>query len=69
MHELAHPLEEYNEGDGKSKVQSLVTGMKDGKRSFKCEIAPPQGVSYAKDIAEKYGVTFSQIKKNIDNRT
>ena len=69
MHELAHHLEEYNEGDGKSKVQSLVTGMKDGKRSFKCEIAPPQGVSYAKDIAEKYGVTFSQIKKNIDNRT
>ena len=42
--------------------------MKDGHRSFKCEIAPPQGVSYAKDIAEKYGVTYDQIKKNIDNR-
>lgn len=68
MHELAHHLEDYNK-EGKSKVQSLVTGMKDGKRSFKCEIAPPQGVSYAKDIAEKYGVTFSQIKENIDNRT
>lgn len=69
MHELAHHLDEYNSDDSyRSKVQSLVTGMKDGNRSFKCEIAPPQGVSYAKDIAEKYGVTYDQIKKNIDNR-
>ena len=69
MHELAHHLDEYNSDDSyRSKVQSLVTGMKDGHRSFKCEIAPPQGVSYAKDIAEKYGVTYDQIKKNIDNR-
>ena len=69
MHELAHHLEEYNsDSSSKSKVQSLVTGVKDGHRSFKCTIAPPQGVSYAKDIAIKYGVTFDQIKKNIDNR-
>lgn len=69
MHELAHHLEEYNSDEcSKAKVQSLVTGMKDGKRSFKCEIAPPQGVSYARDIAKKYGVTFEQIKSNIDER-
>ena len=68
MHELAHHLEEYNSISKNSKVQSLVTGMKDGKRSFKCEIAPPQGLSYAKDIAKKYGVTFDQIKRDIDAR-
>ncbi|MGN0459812.1 MAG: hypothetical protein ACI4HL_02750, partial [Ruminococcus sp.] len=60
--------EEYNDNSAKSKVQSLITGVKDGHRSFKCTIAPPQGVSYAKDIAVKYGVTFDQIKRNIDNR-
>ncbi|MCH5202448.1 MAG: hypothetical protein J1F17_04495 [Oscillospiraceae bacterium] len=69
MHELAHRLEDYNSDNNcKSKVQSLVTGIKDGVRSFKCEIAPPQGVSYAREIAEKYGVTFSQIKESIDKR-
>ena len=69
MHELAVCLDEYNSTYcKKSKVQSLITGVKDGKRSFKCEIAPPQGVSYAKDIAKKYGVTFDQIKSGIDNR-
>ena len=31
--------------------------------------APPQGVSYAADIAEKYGVTFEQIKEDIDGRS
>ncbi len=69
MHELAHHIEEYNSSpDSKSKVQSLVTGMENGRRSFKCRIAPPQGVSYAKDIAEKYGVTFNIIKSEIDKR-
>ena len=38
------------------------------EHSFKVFIAPPQGVSYAKDIAEKYGVTFDKIKKQIDRR-
>ncbi len=69
MHELAHHIEEYNSSpDSKSKVQSLVTGMENGRRSFKCRIAPPQGVSYAKDIAEKYGVTYNIIKSEIDKR-
>lgn len=51
-----------------SKIESLVTGVENGQRSFKVFIAPPQGVSYAKDIAEKYGVTFDKIKKQIDRQ-
>lgn len=70
MHDLARNLDEMNEStQGDSKVESMVTGVQEGKRSFKIFIAPPQGVSYAKDIAEKYGVTFESIKTNIDTRT
>ncbi len=69
MHDLARNLEEINEGiKGESKIESMVTGVENGKRSFKVFISPPQGVSYAKDIAEKYGVTFESIKKDIDSK-
>ncbi len=69
MHDLARGLKEMNEStEGDSFVESMVTGVENGARSFKIFIAPPQGVSYAKDIAEKYGVTYDSIKKSIDNR-
>ncbi len=70
MHELARNIEEINNNtEGGSKVASMITGISQGKRSFKVSLAPPQGVSYAKDIADKYGVTFDIIKKNIDKKT
>ncbi len=69
MHDLARNLPEMNENtEGDSFVESMVTGVENGERSFKIFIAPPQGVSYAKDIAEKYGVTYKSIKENIDSR-
>ncbi len=69
MHDLARNLDEVNtEVCGDSKVESMVTGALDGHRSFKISIAPPQGVSYARDIAVKYGVTFERIKSDIDSR-
>ncbi len=69
MHDLATSLDMINnEVDGDSIAESLITGVHDGERSFKVSIAPPQGVSYAADIAKKYGVTFDQIKKEIDNK-
>ena len=55
-----------NSLEGDLKVASLITGIHDGQRSYKVFLAPPEGVSYAKDIAEKYGVTFDQLKKSID---
>lgn len=70
MHELARSIDTINNyTDGDSFVESMVTGVENGKRSFKVFIAPPQGVSYAKDIAIKYGVTFDNIKNEIDNRS
>lgn len=67
MHDLARGLDEVNSStEGDSRVESMVTGVDKGERSFKVFIAPPQGVSYARDIAEKYGVTFDKIKAEID---
>ncbi len=62
MHELAMHLDEMNAMEGDLKVASLITGIHEGKRSYKVFLAPPEGVSYAKDIAEKYGVTLAQLK-------
>ncbi|HCA05079.1 MAG TPA: hypothetical protein DEO32_04175, partial [Ruminococcaceae bacterium] len=64
MHDLARGVDELNSAvDGSSKAASLVTGIHDGERSFKVSLLPPQGVSYAKDIALKYGISFNQIKE------
>lgn len=69
MHDLARNLEEVNNSvDGDSRIESMVTGVDHGNRSFKIYISSPEGVSYAKDIAEKYGVTFEQIKREIDSK-
>ena len=68
MHDLARSLDELNSIEGDSRVESLVTGVHDGQRSFKVAIIPPQGMSYAKDIALRYGVTFDIIKDNIDSK-
>ena len=67
MHELAMMLDEVNNNiKGEIKVASLITGIHEGKRSYKIFIAPPEGVSYAPDIAKKYGVTFDQLSDRID---
>lgn len=69
MHDLARGVDELNSAvDGSSKAASLVTGIHDGERSFKVSLLPPQGVSYAKDIALKYGISFNQIKESIINK-
>ncbi len=69
MHDLARGIDEINGStEGDSIIESMVTGVENGQRSFKVFIAPPQGVSYAKDIAQKYGVTFEKIKNSIDNK-
>lgn len=69
MHDLARSLDELNGSvEGDSRVESLVTGVHDGHRSFKVSIMPPQGTSYARDIALRYGVTFDIIKESIDKK-
>ncbi len=61
MHKLAQDLDEINADVSNCKGCSLVVEAKDGERSFKVKIAPPEGKSYAMDIAEKYGVTYQAL--------
>ncbi|SFG12391.1 MutS domain V [Lachnospiraceae bacterium C7] len=61
MHKLARDIDEMNAEPCKDKAVSLVTKSDEGKRSYKVVICPPSGKSYAKDIAEKYGVTYEML--------
>lgn len=66
MHDLAMNLDELNGSEPTdSNVASLITGIENGKRSYKVSLAPPCGQSYARDIAKKYGVTYDQLKATI----
>ena len=60
MHKLGLDAEEFSK-DFKQKASSLVVKSDGGKRSFKLAIAPPEGSSYAADIAKKYGVTYEML--------
>jgi len=62
MHKLAQDLETVINGpDAQGKAVSLVAETKEGKHSFRVIIAPPEGQSFARDIAEKYGVTYESL--------
>lgn len=63
MHKLAYDVEELNVASDKYKASSLIVKNEGNNRSFKVSIAPPEGMSYAKDIAEKYGVTYDMLTK------
>jgi DNA mismatch repair ATPase MutS len=60
MHKLAADVNEMNM-ESIVKASSLIVKSENGKRSFKVEVASPGGMSYAKDIAEKYGVTYEML--------
>ncbi len=72
MHKLAMDLDVINSVDrtdngaiSKKKppfrAASLIVLSDQGQRSYKVKVAPPEGMSYAKDIAEKYGVTYDSL--------
>ena len=62
-----------NQQRGGIKVDNLVAGIADGKRSFRILRQSPDGKSYAHDIAEKYNLSLSQIMEKlggkIENKT
>lgn len=71
LHELAAMLDEINEKcskNGGSKIDTLVAGMEQGQRSFKITRAKPDGKSYAKDIADKYGISLEHILEKINKK-
>lgn len=47
-------------------IISMVTGFKDGENTYKIYKGQPLGISHAKEIAEKYNVTFSQLRDRLE---
>ena len=71
LHELAARVPEINErsrDNGGISIDTLVAGMEEGERSFKIHRAKPDGKSYARDIADKYGLSFENIMAGIKGR-
>ncbi len=62
MHKLAAEADELNAASPLRKAASMVmrTGS-GGERSYKIELAPPEGMSFAQDIARRYGVTYEML--------
>lgn len=61
MHKLGNAVDELNAEVTDAKASSLIVKTDGKNRSFKVEIASPEGMSYARDIAEKYGVTYEML--------
>lgn len=69
LHDLAASIGEMNARSaavGGVKLDTLVAGIESGKRSFKIRRAVPDGKSYARDIAEKYGLSFENLMRRAD---
>lgn len=70
LHELTAMIPEINEKctkDGGERIDTLVAGMDNGERSFEIFRKIPDGRSYARDIADKYGISLEKILKKIKN--
>lgn len=64
LHELAARVPEINATaarEGGVAVDTLVAGMEEGQRSFRIYRAKPDGRSYARDIADKYGLSYEDL--------
>lgn len=61
MHKLARKIDEFNSSENEVKAASIIVESNDGNRSFKLKLSEPEGMSFAHDIAEKYGVTYDKL--------
>ena len=50
-----------NEWEGRSRFVSIIMEIKDNKNTFKVKRSEPDSCSYARNIAEKYGITYEQM--------
>ena len=70
LHELAAEIDTLNArslASGGAAIDTLVAGIQgEGKRSFKITRAKPDGKSYARDIAQSYGLTYESILKRFE---
>lgn len=64
IHELAKAISEMNQWDGESDVISIVMEIKDNVNTFRIKRSEPELKSYAKNIAQKYEITYEQMIQN-----
>lgn len=71
IHDLPMKVSEYNNYPGnKSKIDNLVAQMEskeDGVRSYRISRTTPDGLSYARDIAARYGLNLQEICKKAES--
>lgn len=68
LHDLAASIPDINaraKACGGVAIDTLVAGIEEGRRSFIIKRAKPDGKSYARDIANKYGLSFEDIMRTI----
>ncbi len=71
LHELSAKLDEINmrcREQGGAAIDTLVAGINGAERSFEITRAKPDGKSYAKDIAEKFGLSYDKIMERVKNK-
>jgi DNA mismatch repair protein MutS len=73
LHGLAEAIGEINrDSAGDSLVSSLVSVTEQegegGRRTYRIIAASPQGLSFARDIARKHGISFEQIEQLLKSR-
>ena len=79
LHELGERVDAINrEVDGASRLVSMVAGIESGdtgngssgevRRTFRIRPGPPVGLSYARDIARRYGISYDDIRAQLAAR-
>jgi len=69
LHDLAARVDSINKECaplGGVSIDNLVAEVKEGERSFKILRKTPDGKSYARDIAEKYGLSHEKIMAKLE---
>lgn len=64
MLELAEHPELLQSEDAVCEAVSLVMGKRDTPDAFRVRCDKPDGRSYAREIASRYGITFEQLREN-----
>ena len=71
LHDLAASVDRINaecRKGGGVPIDNMVAEVTEGKRSFKIVRKTPDGKSYARDIAEKYGLSLDRIMEKLKSR-
>jgi len=69
LHDLAASVDSINAScvpEGGVRIDNLVAAIEKGSRSFRILRETPDGRSYARDIAEKYGLSLDKILNKIN---